>query len=88
MQPGCIPCFSYWNEKYVNGKIENMSVKDIEQAITRLPKQELTELIAWLEDYRHQVWDKQIEDDLDTGRLDALLAEAEEEYEADSAQPL
>lgn len=88
MQTGCIPCFLYWNEKYVNGKIENMSVKDIEQAITRLPKQELTELIAWLEDYRHQVWDKQIEDDLDAGRLDALLAEAEEEYEADSAQPL
>lgn len=65
-----------------------MSVKDIEQAITRLPKHELTELIAWLEDYRHQAWEKQIEDDLDAGRLDALLAEVEEECKTDSAQPL
>ena len=65
-----------------------MSVKDIEQAITQLPKSELHELVAWLEDYHHQVWDKQIEDDLDSGRLDSLLAEAEKEYQAGLARPL
>jgi hypothetical protein len=65
-----------------------MNVKDIEQAITQLPKSELNELVAWLEDYHHQVWDKQIEDDLDSGRLDLLLAEAEKEYQAGLVRPL
>ncbi len=59
-----------------------MSVKDIERAITQLPKSELAELVTWLEDYHHQVWDKQIEDDLDSGRLDSLMAEVETEYQA------
>ncbi len=65
-----------------------MSVKDIERAITQLPKNELSELVAWLEDYHHQVWDKQIEDDLESGRLDSLLGEVEKEYEAGLARPL
>jgi hypothetical protein len=56
-----------------------MSVKEIEQAITQLPKRELTELVIWLEQYHHQVWDKQIENDLDSGRLDTLLSEVESE---------
>jgi hypothetical protein len=65
-----------------------MSVKDIEQAITQLPKTELNELVSWLENYHHQVWDKQIEDDLNAGRLDSLIAEAEKEYKAGLARPL
>lgn len=65
-----------------------MSVKDIESAIAQLPKSELHELAAWLDDYRHQVWDKQIEDDVDSGRLDSLLAEVESEYEAGLGRPL
>jgi hypothetical protein len=36
----------------------------------------------WLEDYHAQIWDKQIEGDLEAGRLETLLAEVEEEYEA------
>lgn len=56
-----------------------MSVKEIERAIAQLPKHELTELMAWLQNHHHEVWDKQIESDLDSGRLDALLAEVEAE---------
>ena len=74
--------------KRIYGKKCDMSVKEIEQAITKLPGHELTELLAWLEDYHHQVWDKQIEDDLDAGRLDTLLAEVENEYQAGLARPL
>lgn len=65
-----------------------MSVKDIERAITQLPRDEFRELVAWIEDYHHQIWDKKIEDDLDSGRLDSLLAEAEVEYEVGLARPL
>jgi hypothetical protein len=65
-----------------------MSIKEIEIAITRLPAIDLAELMAWLENYHAQVWDKQIEEDLETGRLDALLAEVDQEYEAGLGKPL
>ena len=44
--------------------------------------------MAWLEEYHAQMWDKQIEEDLEAGRLDALLAEVDKEYEAGLSQPL
>ncbi|MBM3333440.1 hypothetical protein FJY63_02150 [Candidatus Sumerlaeota bacterium] len=65
-----------------------MSVKEIESAIAQLPAPELAELLAWLEEYHSQVWDKQIEEDLQAGRLDPLLAEVDKEYEAGLGQPL
>ena len=68
--------------------IKEMGVKQIEKAITQLPAKELAELVSWLEDYHAQVWDKRIEDDLESGRLDALLAEVDQEYEAGLTQPL
>ena len=68
--------------------IKGMGVAQIEKAITQLSAEELAELVSWLEDYHAQVWDKRIEDDLETGRLDALLAEVENEYESGLTQPL
>jgi hypothetical protein len=65
-----------------------MSVKEIEAAITRLPAKDLAELMAWLQEYAAQVWDKQIEEDLEAGRLDALLAEVDKECQAGLSQPL
>ncbi len=65
-----------------------MSVKEAEIAITQLSANELVELMAWLENYHAQMWDKQIEEDLEAGRLDALLAEVDKEYEAGLGQPL
>ena len=65
-----------------------MSVKEIEIAITRLPITDFAELMAWLDHYHAEVWDKQIEKDLEAGRLDALLAEVDREYEAGLGQPL
>lgn len=63
-----------------------MSVKEIETAITQLSATELAELMAWLTEYHAQEWDKQIEDDLEAGRLDALLAQVDDEYDAELAQ--
>jgi len=65
-----------------------MSVKEIEVAITRLPSADLDKLMTWLEDYYAEMWDKQIEDDLEGGRLDALLAEVDEKYDAGLGKPL
>ncbi|MGH8497575.1 MAG: hypothetical protein ACRERV_02015 [Methylococcales bacterium] len=65
-----------------------MTVKDIESVITELPPKDLAELMAWLAEYYAQAWDRQIEDALETGRLDALLAEVDKEYEAGLSKPL
>ncbi len=35
-----------------------------------------------------QIWDRQLEEDLEAGRLDALLAEVDKEYAAGLGQPL
>jgi len=51
-------------------------------AITQLSAKELAELMAWLENCHAQIWDEQIEADLEAGRLDALIADANEEYDA------
>ena len=65
-----------------------MSVQEIESAITQLPAKELAELMAWLQEYYARAWDKQIEEDLDAGRLDRLLGEVEKEHEAGLSRPL
>jgi hypothetical protein len=65
-----------------------MSVKEIEMAITQLPKQDLVELVSRFEHYHASMWDREVEDDLEAGCLDALLAEVDKEYEAGLAQPL
>lgn len=65
-----------------------MSVQEIESAIVQLSRDELSHLMRWFEDYYAQVWDQQIEDDLELGRLDVLLAEVDAEYELGLTQPL
>lgn len=65
-----------------------MSIREIEAAITKLSPRELAELAAWFADYHEQRWDEQIGRDLDAGRLDAFLAQAEAEYEGGTLKPL
>jgi hypothetical protein len=65
-----------------------MSVTEIEAAIAELSTKDLTELSEWFRIYQEKLWDKQIADDLDSGRLDAVLAEVDAEYEAGLSQPL
>lgn len=64
-----------------------MSVKEIEVAIKQLTAAERSELVAQLVEQHHDDWDKQIADDLESGRLDALLAEVDREYDAGLAKP-
>ena len=57
-----------------------MTLEDMELAIRNLSPKELDELMAWFEEYYAQVWDKQIEEDANSGRLDKLLADENKEY--------
>jgi len=65
-----------------------MSVTEIQAAITELTSDDLADLMRWLEDYQAKAWDKQIGEDLETGRLDKVLAEVDKEYETGLAEPL
>ncbi len=65
-----------------------MSVQELETAVTQLPTPELAQFKAWFDEYQTDLWDQQIEKDLEAGRLDALLAEVDKEYEAGMARPL
>ncbi|MFN0138589.1 MAG: hypothetical protein ACKVQW_00700 [Pyrinomonadaceae bacterium] len=53
-----------------------MSITEIEAAITKLPVEKVGDLMLWLENYHNQLWDKQITEDLDAGRIDSIIAEA------------
>ncbi|MGK7882655.1 MAG: hypothetical protein AB4060_21525 [Crocosphaera sp.] len=50
---------------------------EIESAIKQLPESEARNLAKWLEEYLNQRWDRQLEADLASGKLDHLIAQAE-----------
>ena len=52
------------------------SVAEIKQAIMELPEAEYTELRRWLIDQDWEQWEREFEEDVKAGRLDALAAEA------------
>jgi hypothetical protein len=52
------------------------TVDEIEDAIRNLPDQDLVALRAWFAEFDAAVWDRQFEQDVAEGRLDALADEA------------
>ena len=46
--------------------------KEIEEAVAQLTKDQLAEFWAWYEQFDAEVWDRQIEEDMAAGKLDAL----------------
>jgi hypothetical protein len=58
-----------------------MDIKEIESAIAQLPTSELAELAKWFEEFQARAWDEQLEQDVKSGRLDALLKQAEQDFE-------
>ena len=63
------------------------TVQDIEAAIAKLTPEEIEAVAHWLQEYREELWDRQIEADAKAGRLDGLIAEAKAEYRAGKATP-
>lgn len=59
-----------------------MSLTEIKSAVRQLPPKELTELAAFILEQDNAAWDKQIEQDAASGKLDFLFEEAERERAA------
>lgn len=58
------------------------SVKDIEKAVAALPRDQLVEFRAWYEQFDADAWDKQINNDAASGKLDRLADAALAEHKA------
>jgi hypothetical protein len=65
-----------------------MNIKEIESAISQLPPAELAELAKWFAEFHAQIWDEQLEQDVKAGRLDALIKQAEQDFEQGQYEPL
>ncbi len=64
------------------------NVKSIEKAIASLPPSELAEFRQWFAEFDAAAWDKQIEEDAATSKLDGLAAEALADYRNGSAREI
>ena len=51
-------------------------IKNIEREIEKLTPSELSDFRKWFQQYDAENWDRQIEEDVQAGKLDALADEA------------
>ena len=73
--------YSNWGENMGN-------VKTIEKAVESLPPSELAEFRRWFAEFDATAWDRQIEQDAASGKLDGLAAEALADYRGGSAREI
>ncbi len=66
-----------------HSKLRGMSsVNEIEEAVSRLTPAELDAFRTWFAEFDASAWDRQMEEDVSAGRLDALADEALEDLRA------
>jgi hypothetical protein len=56
------------------------NVRAIEEAVQSLQPTDLAEFRRWFTEFDSAAWDRQIDTDIASGKLDALLAEAEQDF--------
>lgn len=61
---------------------------EVESAIKQLPEGEVRNLAKWLQEYLDEMWDRQIETDLASGKLEHLIAQAEADIENGNVRDL
>jgi len=59
-----------------------LTVQEIEQAVSKLSSDELTRFRDWFDKFDAQVWDKQFENDAQSGKLDQLANRAIADFRA------
>jgi hypothetical protein len=65
-----------------------MSVEELESVISGLSADELARFSRWFEEFMADQWDRQIEQDVLSGRLGAALKRADDHYDAGRCTPL
>jgi hypothetical protein len=57
-----------------------MTLHDLESAVTGLSADELAKFRAWFIEFDADAWDRQIEADVKSGRLDSVAEEALDDF--------
>lgn len=65
-----------------------MTIEDIEKAVAKLPPNELARFRAWFEEFEAARFDRKIERDAASGKLDRLADEAVADYRKGRAREL
>jgi hypothetical protein len=65
-----------------------VNLESIEKAVEALPPSELAEFRHWFAEFDAAAWDRQIEQDAASGKLDDLASEALADYRSGSAREL
>jgi hypothetical protein len=65
-----------------------MTIKDIEEAVAKLPPDQFAQFRAWFEEFDAARFDQKIERDANAGKLDALADEALEDFRKGRAREL
>ncbi|WP_233219907.1 hypothetical protein [Pleurocapsa sp. CCALA 161] len=68
--------------------LEMKTLIEIEEAIKELSTVEARKLAGWLNGYLDDTWDRQIQTDLATGKLDKFIAKVESDIQADQVKDL
>jgi len=58
------------------------TVQEIEEAIVKLKPREIRAVAEWLDELREEMWDRQIEADAKSGKLDKRIKKAKADYRA------
>ena len=65
-----------------------MNIEELESVVSGLSSEELSRFSQWFEEFMADQWDRQIEQDVLSGGLDAVLKRADDHYEAGRCTPL
>ena len=57
------------------------TVDEIKQAVSKLSLEQRAEFAKWFNNWEDDDWDRQMQDDARSGRLDSLLAEVDGDIE-------
>ena len=64
------------------------SLKRIETEVAALPDQELRKFSQWFAQFEAERWDRSLQTDIVSGKLDALAAEALAQYGSGKCKPI
>ena len=65
-----------------------MSLQELETAVAKLPPEELAAFSRWFEEFIADAWDRRIEEDVRSGRLNNAIRKADEHFDAGRCTPL
>jgi hypothetical protein len=73
---------------WLNVTLGMTTVTEITRGVRRLPKRALARFRKWFAEYDAAEWDRQLESDVDAGRLDALVRRARRDHRASRTKAL